>query len=278
MIRASLVRVVSVVCLLGLGIAPQRGKAQDAPVAEKPVRHSHKKGIGVYDAALAAGASKLNVAWYYNWWYTPTKGAPTDVEYVPMLFNWYPEKADETTKAILALKSQGARTILGYNEPDSKEMKLTPEDGLKPWPLLMRTGLRLGAPAGTHAEEPWMQTFMEGVRKNHYRVDFMTIHWYYLTDPQSFLGYLRKIHDLYHKPIWVTEFANVDWDRKPGQKSKFTPHDVAEFLRVVLPALDKLPYVERYAWFSAFDPEYADSTLFNKDGSLTEAGEVYAAE
>jgi hypothetical protein len=141
----------------------------------------------------------------------------------------------------------------------------------------MRTGLPLGSPAGVHAEGKWMQSFMEGAVAKSYRVDFITVHWYYLTDPESFLGYLDKVHNLYKRPIWITEFANVDWDQKTGVPCKFTPHEVAEFLRAVMPKLNSLDYVQRYAWFCAEDGPYANARLFNRDGTLTEAGKVYAA-
>jgi hypothetical protein len=35
--------------------------------------------------------------------------------------------------------------------------------------------------------------------------------------------------------------------------------------------------VHRYAWFSADGP-YAESNLFNPDGSLTEVGKAYAGQ
>jgi hypothetical protein len=47
----------------------------------------------------------------------------------------------------------------------------------------------------------------------------------------------------------------------------------------VLPALERLDFVERYAWFDEPDPQPAleTSRLFNTDGSLTELGELYAS-
>jgi hypothetical protein len=118
---------------------------------------------------------------------------------------------------------------------------------------------------------------MAGAAERGYRVDFITIHWYYLTDPDSFLGYIDMVHKLYRKPVWITEFANVDWDLPSSNTKKFTPKDVADFLKVVLPRLNTLDYVERYAWFTAPDAPYGTSSLFHKDGSLTDVGRVYAA-
>ena len=50
-------------------------------------------------------------------------------------------------------------------------------------------------------------------------------------------------------------------------------------MRVVLPAMDKLDYVQRYAWYSASpdDAALGASALFQKDGSLTDLGRLYAS-
>jgi hypothetical protein len=239
-----------------------------------------KKGLGIYPEMLGYDpARKLNIAWYYNWTAKPTAEIPGSVEFVPMVFGWYGDKDGKTSKEIADLRETlGARHLLGYNEPDGNDQAaLAVDKGLDAWPVLMKAGLPLGSPAAVHAEDTWMQSFMAGAKAHHYRVDFVTVHWYYLTHPDSFLGYLKKIHDLYKKPLWITEFANVDWDQPKGQTTKFTAHDVAEFLRAVLPRLNKLAYVQRYAWFNAQDDPYATSSLFKKDGSLTEPGEVYAS-
>ena len=47
----------------------------------------------------------------------------------------------------------------------------------------------------------------------------------------------------------------------------------------LLPMLDKLDHVERYAWFTSRDDNAAlhTSQLIKDDGTLTELGKVYAA-
>lgn len=269
--------------LLDNGSGPvERADEAPAQVHSDPLdrRHSPKKGLGIYpEIAQFHPASELGLSWYYDWSLDPTPGVSHDVEFVPMVFGWYGNKEGKESGAIAAVKTTSARYLLGYNEPDgSDQSSLTPTQALAAWPLLMQTGLPLGSPAAVHADEAWMRAFMAGAAAGHDRVDFITVHWYYLTDAKSFLAYLERVHRLYGLPIWVTEFANVDWDQKPGTPCKFTPHDVANFLRVVLPQLNKLDWVQRYAWFESATGPYATATLFNDDGTLTEAGRVYAAD
>ncbi|MDQ2731602.1 MAG: glycoside hydrolase family protein, partial [Armatimonadota bacterium] len=104
--------------------------------------------------------------------------------------------------------------------------------------------------------------------------DFITIHWYGGNDPQGFLGYLANIHNMYHRPLWITEFAPADWSGHRG----ISPQQSADFMKVVVPEMNKRDYVERYAWFSAAtgDAALGASALFHNDGSLTELGKVYA--
>jgi len=84
----------------------------------------------------------------------------------------------------------------------------------------MRTGLTLGSPAAVHADGDWMEAFMAGAEKKGYRVDFITIHWYGGADLEGFLGYLARVHALYHRPLWVTEFAPADWSGHHGVSPK----------------------------------------------------------
>jgi hypothetical protein len=73
----------------------------------------------------------------------------------------------------------------------------------------------------------------------------------------------------------VTEFCPADWSGHHG----VTPQQAMDFMKVALPTMDKLDYVQRYSWFSA-SPDSAAlgaSALFSKDGSLTDLGKLYAS-
>ena len=143
----------------------------------------------------------------------------------------------------------------------------------------MKTNLRLGSPAAVHADRPWMQEFMRKARQQNLRVDFVTVHWYGGPNVESLVSHLKKVHQLYGKPIWITEFGVADWNAKSLAENKHTPWRVQQFMKAALPRLDKLDFVERYAWFSAGEKSAAlgPSALLRQDGSLTALGRYYAS-
>jgi hypothetical protein len=71
--------------------------------------------------------------------------------------------------------------------------------------------------------------------------------------------------------IWVTEMA------LPQQSEDAT----VQMMNQTLPYLDKLDYVERYAWFGAFRTKNANEwtgdgvALFDGNGGLTKLGALY---
>ena len=84
-------------------------------------------------------------------------------------------------------------------------------------------------------------------------------------------------------PIWLTEFGVADWDTAPWIRkstvNRYSEDAVLQFMKEVLPELEKRPYVMRYAWFGAGDgigEELRTSRLFEKDGTLTPLGRYYA--
>jgi hypothetical protein len=84
------------------------------------------------------------------------------------------------------------------------------------------------------------------------------------------------VYDQYKKPIWITEFAVADWSATT--QSKYSESQVIDFMEDILPALDDLPYVERYCWKTrtTSDTNMGTSALFNDDGTLTRLGKVYS--
>jgi hypothetical protein len=68
-----------------------------------------------------------------------------------------------------------------------------------------------------------------------------------------------------------------DWEAKSVERNRHKPEAVMRFMESVLPKLDKLDFVERYAWFPAKTTSIplGTSALFNADGALTPLGEIY---
>jgi hypothetical protein len=141
----------------------------------------------------------------------------------------------------------------------------------------MALGLPLGSPACVHPDREWMKAFMRGVEARGLRVDFVCVHSYGGPNADALIKRLEDVHNLFQRPIWITEFAVGDWQAKTRAANRHSPASVMGFLKDVLPRLDACEFVERYAWFPAH-PDNAplgSSALFNEDGSLTPLGEAY---
>lgn len=168
---------------------------------------SAKKGfpIGTKTDGYKAILADLRVAWYYNWGPKCANPAGKKFEFVPMMWKIYPQ-LDEICPELKAKKARGELAhLMGFNEPDHQgQSNLTVEQCLKNWPKLMQTGLRLVSPGAAWMWGNWMRDFMAGVKKNNYRVDAISVHWYGNPDPKEFLGRIRSAYELYKKPLWIT--------------------------------------------------------------------------
>lgn len=136
----------------------------------------------------------------------------------------------------------------------------------------------LGSPATVNPENDWMQEFMTRSGQLGYRVDFVCVHNYGGINAQTLLDKLERVYNLYGKPIWITEFAVADWGAASPEENKYTASQVLDFMKIVLPELEKRDYIHRYSWFS-FGLNSAPGTcsaLFDSDGNYTELGQYYA--
>lgn len=264
--------------ILGLGLAMLSGwSSAEAPASKKGVCLTTK---GAAAAVWKEKVAALKPSWHYYWgWELPEK-EPLGVEFVPMI--WGCRSVDEALDEKLAALTRASRPrhLLGFNEPDAKEQANMPVAlALQAWPKLMKTGLRMGSPATVHPDNEWMKGFMKQAAEKKYRVDFVCVHWYGGPNAASLIKKLEQVHQLYGKPIWITEFAVADWNAKTRAANKHSPETILRFMKEVLPQLDKLDCVERYAWFSAAEDSapLGPSALFHADGSLTELGKAYAA-
>lgn len=251
---------------------------QAAP--KKAVKGSLKKGIGLglRTEDWAKKLEQLACKWTYSWTNQFPDKTPKDISYVPMIFKYDDSKRDAVEAAGKTAKKEHIGELLGFNEPDQKDQgAMSVEAAIAAWPILEETGLRLGSPAAVHADNEWMQSFMAQVKKQKLRVDFICIHSYGIPDADKFIKRLHTIHELYEKPIWITEFAIGDWKAKSVEDNQYKPEKVLRFMKEVLPALEELDFIERYAWFPAKPDNKAlgTSTLWDEKGNLTPLGECY---
>jgi putative glycosyl hydrolase len=262
-------------------VAARRARAnKPAATAARPSRSSVKKGASIFGKprGLTKALGDSGVSWMYNWSASPNGARAKGVEFVPMI--WGAAAADQAT---LNRAKKNSTVLLGFNEPDFKDQSnLSVDAALDLWPKLEATGLRLGGPAvaaGANQEGQWLDLFMDGAKQRGYRVDFIPLHWYGADfDPtratSQLRSYIESTHAKYHKPIWVTEYALINFAGSPRLP---TPKVQAEFVKKSTAMLERLSYVERYAWF-AF-PTSTDGTdgtgLYRPGGLPTVPGKAY---
>ena len=74
----------------------------------------------------------------------------------------------------------------------------------------------------------------------------------------------------------MTEFALADFTDGVAAARYAARDDQAAFAAAAIPVLERLPYVERYAWFALSDRNSVFRTgLYDADGRLTSVGTAY---
>ena len=246
--------------------------------ASARIAKSIKKGLGsCSEKTSPAELRRLHLGWYYNWRPFPKIAPVTGVEFVPMFWN----AGDVTAENLAAVNRSSATHVLGFNEPDMfGQANMTPEECLDLWPQLMTLKQRLGTPAP--ATSSWMDKFLPEAKRRGLRVDFVCLHRYPdISDPDAVDGIEAMLQDArrkYELPVWLTECGAADvsaWHQP--QLSKPTPEMARCFLKNLLAMLERLPFVERYAWFAdRVGEEYGLGTIYEPDASrLTPFGEIY---
>ena len=240
----------------------------------------NKKGFCMNkDMAQTINADDWNVSWYYNW--TVTKHNYTSfqkLQFVPMFWTSAP------TDSGLAedLKMLGYKYILAYNEPDREDQaNMSVNTAIEGMKSLVGKGLKVGSPAAaiwSSISTDWFQPFMKKMKEEKMDVDFIALHhywnWYTEDGAKAFLDIVDEAWKMYHKPIWITEFALSG----VPNRTKQTRQSAIDYMKYVLPELDKREYVERYAWFSFKPSDYRNggSAMLNTyTGEITGLGYEY---
>jgi RNA polymerase sigma factor (sigma-70 family) len=258
--------------------SPSPQVSRGAAALASPAVPSGKKGVAVWsfpgdDQALA----QVRPSWYYTWGPQHSGlSSPTGTGFVPMIWG-----AASVTPQVLAQARRSGPYLLGFNEPDmGAQANMTVQQAITLWPQLMATGRVLGSPAVAYGGDTpggWLDRFMTAARQHDYRVDFIALHWYGgdFTTPDAvdqLRSYLAAVHARYHKPIWLTEFALIDFSH--GTRYP-TDSQQAAFLSAAGTMLDGLTYVQRYAWFGLGTADANPGTTLVRSGSLTPEGRAY---
>jgi hypothetical protein len=232
---------------------------------------SAKKGVGTWGFdGVQKVLTEARLPWYYTW---GPHGFDDVPGFVPMIWG-----ADDAAQISL---TDGGDTVLGFNEPDlADQADLTVDQAVALWPSLEATGRRLGSPAvASGADTPggWLDQFLSRAS-----VDFVALHWYSadFTDPigatRSLCDYLVTVHDRYGKPLWLTEYALADFTQGVAAARYPTGAEQAAFVDASVAMLERLPFVERYAWFALCDTGNVYRTgLYASPSRKTAAGVAY---
>ncbi|AVT36958.1 glycoside hydrolase family protein [Plantactinospora sp. BB1] len=258
-----------------------RTSIRPAAPAGGPARTSDKKGVAVWNfPGVSPALANSKASWYYTW-ASHHQGVetPRGAEFVPMI--WGRDNVDSGT---LAQAKAAGPYLLGFNEPDmAGQADMSVDEALRLWPRLQATGATLGSPAvafGGATPGGWLDRFISGARARGYRVDFIALHWYggdFVTANavNQLRQYLQAVYQRYRLPIWLTEFALIDFSnggtRFPGEQQQ------AAFLTAATRMLGGLSYLHRYAWFGLPATDRDRTGLFRGGDQPTAVGRAFQA-
>ncbi len=141
--------------------------------------------------------------------------------------------------------------ILAQNEPDvpsqSNENPWQAADNwireLQPY---QRRGVKVSSPAIVW-NTWWMDSFLDALKRRGATPDFIAIHWYGAWwDRAGFKTWVETVRKRYGMNIWVTEWGVTT-------SSNGTSQQVAGFVEDTVLWMQNQTYIDRAAWFGAFD-------------------------
>lgn len=239
----------------------------------------NKKGVAFTNRSKdwSHKTSALGAHWMYSWGNELRDEIPENVEFVPMFWG-KGSVTDNNINRIKQLVADGkVKYVLGFNEPDGRaQANMSVDEAIALWPKLEEIGVPLGSPATVNPNNAWMIEFMQKAEANNLRIDFVAVHHYGGPNVLNLVNKLKETYAAYKRPIWITEFAVADWGAASPQSNRFSQAQVIEYINEGLKALDEIPWIERYAWFSGTQAPLYTSALFDDDANITTVGEVYA--
>lgn len=244
-----------------------------------------KRGIA---GGSIANANALNSRWYYNWSNNPlaeiTNGS-FNGEYVPMIWSANTTNIQSRVDNILSYADTlNVEYVLGFNEPerpDQANMSVT--QALNVWNMmdhqLAGAGLKLVSPAVSDnaAGQAWIADFMSQAASMNLTIDALAFHWYgtvNIANPaasaNNFLNRVDFYHNTYGLPVWITEFAGLDFGNDVFTSEELINFNAA-FLDIVIPGLESRNFVDRYSWWQFGQSDHGeqdDTKLINQVGSV----------
>lgn len=241
------------------------------------VHGSVKKGVAAYPGGLLCDDFKVlnKMSWWYDW--------HTDLSfYNQKVSSVCPPGTDDAMPPRVPMVKKynnhtqinipmDAQFILGFNEPDhADQANMTPEQAAAAWPEIEKhsRGLPLVSPCTAGQNFRWFDEFLRLCKGC--RIDYIAAHKY-SCDANEIMSYMQRLHQKYHKKIWLTEFAC------PNSNDV---HQQLHLMKTLLPQLEAADYIFRYSWFSARRKvskyvTQAASLLHQNSSTLTRIGRFY---
>lgn len=270
-----------------------------------------KKGMGVWQDDVSK-IKEENLSWYYTWSLDELSGADEQAEFVPMMWGDF---GNTSSKGYQWIKNGGYKDykyLLTFNEPDMPDQSnMKPERAVELWPQFKEIqdyGVSVSSPGTAvptvlygdtnndyNTVGGWYGKYDELMVAADYHDNFTAVHFYFDYPGDFVLDIIEQIHEKTGKPIWITEWGVAQWSQVQSFDWTGGPDEgnwqrdiIVNFMYSIVPKLDKLDYVERYAWFP-FDG--SDTSKFGngasglffcgeddpQKGELTSLGKAYAA-
>jgi hypothetical protein len=218
----------------------------------------------------AGEIAALGASWCYNWGLTPQASDCNAPYFVPMVWG-----GGDVAGAIQRITAAGYTTVLGFNEPNkSDQANLTVAQAIALWPAMTSNpNLRVSSPAVSDDGRAWLVDFMNQVKSNGLRVDFIAMHWYGWNAGSCTASQLQGAVNWaqqWNLPIWITEFGCMG-SSNPDEQT------LLNFFPAALTMLNSHALVERYAWY----PWNTYNELYKPDSNnvrqITALGKLFAA-
>lgn len=231
-----------------------------------------KKALATADGDFTF-CSALNVTSTYTW--GVGQDMTPDVESVPhhIKENW-----PTASELGVATWSPHMKT---NNEPqnpnDDPWVKQSVSEILANWEGLMATGMRLCSPSSWDGSDYWngtgfLKEFFDSIDARGWRCDIIDLHGYWLLS--NFQTNIPNWYNAVKRPVWVSEWVwGASWNTNGAFADGVTEAENAANVKSICEYMNGLPYVERYYYWN----NEADISKLYKNGTLTAAGEYYAA-
>ncbi len=219
-------------------------------------------------------ADFTNSTWYYNWGTSPS--GDTDAIRYSRNQEYVPEKWGAGGNLSKVYSLNDVSHLIGYNEPDhSEQSNVSVARAIEEWPMLLRTGLRLGSPATT--DFTWLYNFMEEARRRNFRVDYVVLHAYWGgLSGREWYEKLRTVHLRTGRPLWIKEWNNgANWTKEGWPSgSEAQQQKQLRDLKDILTVMDTCSFIERYSIYNWVEEK---RMIISSSAKLTPAGEYYSA-